>query len=473
MSSVTDQLYTTGSSIESVASEHLSHATDPAKQGASVLSSGVSSAADQASSQLSSIATAPSSIIEAAPSYASIVREAVTSSAVPSAIEDADLASFYEDLGLGDILARPSSSEEAQAPVHTETPDEKAAREAQKAERQRLREIQNAEKRADLESRHSKWEDDIAASIQANRRALRKRLTALRDEAVAALKENKEIKEEIDSLVEEAEKLLRGAEKYLQTLEQESRRDEEKKSLWDRVVDKVEEKFSRRLEQTEAIVNGWYLQELNKELEEVRRVTEDVKDLADRAQADVGMDYAYLDDVTYSDWQRYHDLLRTSDNFTAYANAIQDGTHASAVPNPVLPAIADLQSEVQDIVVGFGTRLRRLRRTGERALTQGFSDPGSPATDDTVSILPIDDSSKVESPADVDVPPVVIGRSKQEVLAALDRAAAHDGQATSPTDRAEIAQTPGDVAHDLARELADEDTTIVETPKLAPVHGEL
>lgn len=36
-----------------------------------------------------------------------------------------------------------------------------------------------------------------------------------------------------------------------------------------------------------------------------------MKDIADRAQADIGLDYAWLDDVTYDDWQRYHDLERS------------------------------------------------------------------------------------------------------------------------------------------------------------------
>jgi hypothetical protein len=30
--------------------------------------------------------------------------------------------------------------------------------------------------------------------------------------------------------------------------------------------------------------------------------------LADEAQADVGMDYAWLDDVSTDDWTRYHKL---------------------------------------------------------------------------------------------------------------------------------------------------------------------
>jgi hypothetical protein len=38
-------------------------------------------------------------------------------------------------------------------------------------------------------------------------------------------------------------------------------------------------------------------------------VTEEVRELADQAQTDVGYDYIWLDDVTYLDWQRYHALL--------------------------------------------------------------------------------------------------------------------------------------------------------------------
>ena len=31
--------------------------------------------------------------------------------------------------------------------------------------------------------------------------------------------------------------------------------------------------------------------------------------MADKAQADLGLDYAWLEDVTYMDWRRYHDLM--------------------------------------------------------------------------------------------------------------------------------------------------------------------
>lgn len=34
-----------------------------------------------------------------------------------------------------------------------------------------------------------------------------------------------------------------------------------------------------------------------------------VREVAEKAQVDLGLDYAWLDEVTYSDWQRYHSLI--------------------------------------------------------------------------------------------------------------------------------------------------------------------
>ena len=44
---------------------------------------------------------------------------------------------------------------------------------------------------------------------------------------------------------------------------------------------------------------------------QVQRFASAVRSLADHAQADIGLDYAWLEDVTVKDWQRYHDLARS------------------------------------------------------------------------------------------------------------------------------------------------------------------
>ena len=57
-----------------------------------------------------------------------------------------------------------------------------------------------------------------------------------------------------------------------------------------------------------------------------------------------------------------------SERYAHEAASIQNGTHTEiVVPNPLHSILADLESEVQDVVIGFETRLRRIKREGERA----------------------------------------------------------------------------------------------------------
>ncbi|OBZ74226.1 hypothetical protein A0H81_05953 [Grifola frondosa] len=366
------------------------------------VANGAGSAADSVTDEAVTTASAPASassvtqgIASGAPSVTSIVGAPHVREA-----SDLDLDDFYAELGLGDDLFSESSGTESTpaAPVETET-------EQQREERLRLRRIETEKKRADIETRHTKWEQELTERIAANKKVLRKALVSLRKAAVAELKDSVEIRKDIDGLVEEAEKLLRGAEKYMATLQRESRKEEEKKIVWDKVVDKVDAKFTEKLHQTEAVVNGWYLEVVDRELAEVRNVVDEVRDIADRAQADVGLNYAWLDDVTYNDWKRYHDLLKKSDNFTALAQSIQDGTH----PSPLST---------------------RIKRNGERAF--GGQEIDAEADDSIADeSLPIQDRDNVHSPADLPFPPVVIGKSKEEVMDALNRVADQEGQATS------------------------------------------
>ena len=89
---------------------------------------------------------------------------------------------------------------------------------------------------------------------------------------VALCKDLGEAQKQIENLVDEAEKYLKGAEKYLATLSKNApggRTIDEKKTLWERVVEKVDKKFEERIGQTEAVVNGWYDNVVNSEIAEV------------------------------------------------------------------------------------------------------------------------------------------------------------------------------------------------------------
>ena len=59
-----------------------------------------------------------------------------------------------------------------------------------------------------------------------------------------------------DGLVEEAERFLAGAEAYFKNLKKEER--EDKGGVWAKVLTKIDDKFSKRLQETESTVNGWW-----------------------------------------------------------------------------------------------------------------------------------------------------------------------------------------------------------------------
>ena len=39
------------------------------------------------------------------------------------------------------------------------------------------------------------------------------------------------------------------------------------------------------------------------------KASDNVRLTAENGQADIGLDYAWLEDVTYEDWRRYHALM--------------------------------------------------------------------------------------------------------------------------------------------------------------------
>lgn len=150
-----------------------------------------------------------------------------------------------------------------------------------------------------------------------------------------------------------------------------------------------------------------------------------------------------------------------SEQYAHEAASIQNGTHPKvAVTNPMTPIFEDLESEVQDVVIGFETRLRRIKRDGERAFNgngnggaQREEDKGSTLEPEVeaepkVSILPVPrEGAREESGF---IPPVAIGRSQQEVLEALGRV-----EPVTEAERSGIESNvdPEEAVSRLAREL--------------------
>lgn len=95
--------------------------------------------------------------------------------------------------------------------------------------------------------------------------------------------------------------------------------------------------------------------------------------------------------------------------------SIQDGSHSSPPVNPIGAALDDLETEVREIQAGFLSRLRSVGRSGQDAL-QGQD---APAEDPHILPVPEED---LAAGLGASVP--IVGRSADEVVAALERAEA-------------------------------------------------
>ena len=126
-------------------------------------------------------------------------------------------------------------------------------------------------------------------------------------------------------------------------------------------------------------------------------------------------------------------VSKGSKNFTDLANSIQNGSHPSPPIDPVPSAMYDLQVELQDVIAGFETRFRRIKRNGFRTFGSLSEDTMDEEENEEVfeshqlpevSILPIpEDETNPATPILGSEFPVV-GRGKAEVEEAFARAEA-------------------------------------------------
>lgn len=162
--------------------------------------------------------------------------------------------------------------------------------------------------------------------------------------------------------------------------------------------------------------------------------------MADSAQSNLGMDYAWLDDVTYHDWDNYHDLARSTsscdppppsmidcinlayERFDEEIRQMQNGTHAEPVEDPVMAGLNSLQAKLDEVVAGWSTSLRKLQLRADDVFK--VPEP-SAAPEPEVSILPIDTTPQDEADT-FDSPQVVLGKSAEQVEEALKNVPIHE-----------------------------------------------
>ncbi|KAL5633084.1 hypothetical protein ACGC1H_003545 [Rhizoctonia solani] len=267
---------------------------------------------------------------------------------------DDDLDAWIESLR---TESTPTPEPEAQ-PVVEPTKEELA-------EQQRLKTIATAEKRADIESRHTKYEEELRALGHSAVDDLETFVSAVRSVAAADL--GRRARDHIDTLNKEADKGLKGTEAYLQKLKAMPEGGAIKIAMLDNLVEKVEKKFLETAQNVSDTVSGWWSEMRDEEQKEANTAAEAIKSFALEAQSNLGMDYAWLDDVTVQDWTRYHALADTSDAFSKELQSLVDNTHPRSQPNPLEKGLEGLQAQLNDIVDDFQSKLKDAHMKGMRS----------------------------------------------------------------------------------------------------------
>ena len=215
--------------------------------------------------------------------------------------DDDDLDAFSAEIGL-DLDEPEDEGEALPTPPPVESDEEREARLKAKAE-------ETAWKRKDITDRHTDWEYQLEDLKREQMETFKLALFNIRKVAAKTLKKDSDIQPAINEFAADGDKYLRGAENYLKNLIKGEKK-QEKRALWERVVQKVKDKFEKRLDEVDRKVGDWYNEISQNEQILVEKATRPVTDLSERAQADIGLDYSWLDDVTAEDWVRYHDLMR-------------------------------------------------------------------------------------------------------------------------------------------------------------------
>ncbi|KAJ7230493.1 hypothetical protein GGX14DRAFT_410949 [Mycena pura] len=341
-----------------------------------------------------------------------------TSVPEPEEDEDEDLFDFLDDIGLGE--SEPYVDDEEEDLELSE--EEQLALQQQQAEEQRVAKERNtAEKRADLEARMARSSETLSAMVKEKNKELRRMLVQTRKTAVAQMDDaDTEIGGLLPGLEKDADKLLKGLEGYLKKELKGTKGGDpvERTERWNTVVVKLEEKLTEKIQAARAFMQEYHADEKNYEVEEGMAIIKQVKDACSQAQGDVGLDLSWLSDVTYADWQVYHDLARIGEKFQAEASEIQGGTHKHPPVDPFLARLKQMETEFTEGVNVFIGRLNDLKQQARTAFANTAEVPPAAEPAPEVSILPVEDSP-APGMEDFDPGQVVIGKTAEQVAEAL------------------------------------------------------
>ena len=169
---------------------------------------------------------------------------------------DAELEAFLADL----------LKEEEKVPEPVATPQSTPLTPEERAERARLRKVETAHKRADIEARHTKWEEKLNEAGEHGEEELVDALVAKRESALHDINnEGGVIQTTIADLKKEALKAKKHVQLYFEELKKDKKSDEQKFKDWIKVLGKVDEKVNERIKETQEKVQKWVHDWINAE----------------------------------------------------------------------------------------------------------------------------------------------------------------------------------------------------------------
>lgn len=159
--------------------------------------------------------------------------------------DDEDLDAFLRELGADEVGPEPEAVPEE--PQHTESPEEAE-------ERRRLKDLETAEKRADIARRHAEWEEKVKALTANQIAALPEIIQNIRSEAVAELTGGNYP----EVMRKDADRALKNTEAFVKKLLADSSNPEDKSVLLENLVNKVKKKFEDGAVATNGDIKNWW-----------------------------------------------------------------------------------------------------------------------------------------------------------------------------------------------------------------------
>lgn len=173
----------------------------------------------------------------------------------PNDNPDAELETFLRDLL--------HEEEEIPEPVAMQQNTDPSPEEL--AERARLKKEETAHKRADLESRHTKWEEKLEKAGEHAKEELVDALVASRESALQDINNESGVIQTTIADLKEALKAKKHVQFYFEELKKDKKSDEQKFMDWTKVLERVDEKFNERLKETQDKIQKWALDRANAE----------------------------------------------------------------------------------------------------------------------------------------------------------------------------------------------------------------